>query len=260
MNEKRKIQKINPQLLFDNAVKYMKHLCGRVDEECRKIGDDMAYKISPAMLYSIYGKECISKEGIVLDGEKILIHWEEYTGGQIEFYKIEKVAVYFLTIGECKEWQREQNGENHSEECERRKNIGEKYAKRQKEYDSGEMESMLKSFYIDGWKNAYLDAARAYSRKYMKEITNYPCICDTFAPGIAGIPLEQLGQFFRVLPGEKIGISYWKNSVLMPEKTVAGLYLLMRDTEENYKKDCRNCIGKTIGCRYCANDPKKKLI
>ena len=265
VNEKRKIEKISPKLLFCDAVKYMEHLCGRIDAECSKIGSELAEKISPSLLYSVYGKECISKEGVRLDGEQIRIRWEEYAGKQIEFYEIEKVVVYFLTIGNDKEKygkrdKKRQTREEHSGECEKRENRysnDKKYPGWQKEYDgSNETKSLLENFYIAGWENAYLEAARAYSREYMKEITNCACICDTFAPGIAGIPLEQLRQFFKILPAEKIGISYWKNSMLMPEKTVAGLYFLMRNTDKSYKKDCRNCIGKTIGCSYCVNAQK----
>lgn len=277
MNEKGIIQKITPKLLSCDAEKYMEHLCGKIDEECRKIGDDLAGKIAPALLYSVYDKECICKEGVILDGERILIHWDEYAGNQIEFYQIEKVAAYFLTIGECKDYISEEigneqnkeyyNGESWKEEnrkCHREgyKGIhnGERkradYTKNQNGNNS-KKESMLENFYIDGWKNAYLEAARAYSSKYMKKITNCSCICDTFAPGITGISLEQLCQFFKILPGEKIGVSYWKNSMLLPEKTVAGLYFFMQDRERAYEKSCENCIGKRIGCHYCDNARKR---
>lgn len=219
MNEKNQILQVKPERLYQNAVKYMKQLCGNIDCECEEIRSFLQNKVFPQMLYSIYEKECVSEKGIKLEEEQILIDWNEYTEETIKLEKIEKVVVYFLTIGECK---------------------------------TEETENMLEKFYIDGWKNAYLEAMRAYSKEYIRKITKCAQICDTFAPGIAGISIAQIEQFFAVLSGERIGVSYWKNSMLMPEKTVAGVYLLMKDTDVKYEKNCKNCIGKITGCRYCA--------
>ena len=214
---KKQILQVEAELLEKNAFHYMKHLCGNIDRECEKIGEDLKNKITPQILYSVYEKNCISKTGVILDGMQILIDWSGYAGETIELETIEKAVIYFLTIGECK---------------------------------TEETESMLEKFYADGWKNAYLEALRAYSKEYIKKVTECEQVCDTFAPGIAGISAEEMKQFFEVLPGERIGISYWKNSMLMPEKTIAGFYFLMKGTKE-YKKNCGNCIGKTEGCRYC---------
>lgn len=220
---KNQILQVEPELLYEDAFRYMKHLCGEIDKECEKKGNDLKNKITPQILYSVYEKKCISGAGVTLDGQHIFIDWSGYAEETIELEKIEKAVIYFLTIGACQ---------------------------------TEETESMLEQFYADGWKNAYLEALRAYSKEYMKKITKCEQVCDTFAPGIAGISAEQMKQFFAVLPAERIGVSYWKNSMLMPEKTIAGFYFLMQGTKE-YKKNCGNCIGKTEGCRYCAANADK---
>lgn len=235
MNKKNQIFQMNSDILYNTAANYMKYLCGNIDYECENIGIYLKNIITPQLLYSIYEKECIFKDRVQLEGEQILIDWNDYAGGEIELKKIEKVVIYFLTLKEYTPNEINQNESHYSK-----------------------TESMLEKFYLDGWENAYLEAARAYSKEYIKKITECEEICDVFAPGIVGISLEQMGKFFTILQGEKIGVTYWRNSMLIPEKTVAGLYFLMKDAKVKYEKSCENCIGKTIGCMYCANEQKKK--
>lgn len=222
MNTKNQVIQIDADKLSENAMKYMKQLCGNVDEIGKEIEKEIKSRIKIKFLYSMYSKECIVPKGILLEEELFLINWKEYRGDKIEWEKVEKIAVYFLTIGKVEE----------------------------------KRESLLEKFYADGWKNAYLEAAREYSIEYIKKVTECTSVCDSFAPGIAGMQLEQMEQFFSVLKAEEIEVTYWKKSMLKPEKTLCGIYFLLKNSKKKYEKECNNCIGKRIGCLYCVKREK----
>lgn len=111
--------------------------------------------------------------------------------------------------------------------------------------------------YADLWGSAYVDALlELLQRKLERECPPGPGfrLTRAFGPGFYGMTLQQVGQFFQLLPAGEIGVSL-KGTLMVPLKSYTGMYLSLREGLSLSTRDCRDCIGNAAGCAYCRNRP-----
>lgn len=132
-------------------------------------------------------------------------------------------------------------------------------------YDLNDKDPVIDQLYADIWGTAYTDAGLEVLRQHLKndfDNTNCPCdadrdtdkktsILDPFGPGFYGMDVDQVGKFFEVLDGEKIGVRARTNSLMLPLKSCAGFYVVVDDGSKLPRADCKSCRADHKGCEYC---------
>lgn len=85
-------------------------------------------------------------------------------------------------------------------------------------------------FYEDAWGTAYVRAASDFIQRMIREQEPEGYVSDFFGPGSCGMPQEEIKKVFSLLEGKNVGISYNESGIMIPIKTLAGLYFV--GTEE----------------------------
>jgi len=85
-----------------------------------------------------------------------------------------------------------------------------------------------------------------------------PVILDPFGPGFYGMDVDQIGLFFNVLDGDKIGVKARTNSLMLPLKSCAGFFVIVNDNTKLPSADCKSCRADHRGCEFCQAVIKRK--
>lgn len=111
-------------------------------------------------------------------------------------------------------------------------------------------ESVSAQLYIDMWKNAYLDAAREQAPQLLKKRLQQP-VSAGVCPGFYGIPLGAIQTLYQMMEAEQYGITMQEGGYLLPEKTVFGLYFLLKHDLNIFGRSCESCFAKGKNCEFC---------
>lgn len=104
--------------------------------------------------------------------------------------------------------------------------------------------------YTHIWQNAYLDAAREWVKEYLFQKTGQ-FVSSCISPGFYGIALSHMKTLYHMVDGEKIGVSVRPDGLLYPEKSVLGIYLLLKNQINILGKRCGSCPAQGKNCEFC---------
>lgn len=116
---------------------------------------------------------------------------------------------------------------------------------------------VLEQLYADIWGTAYTDAGlevlkAKLTEEVQRETGNHKsAVLEPFGPGFYGMDVEQVGKFFEILDGERIGVKARTNSLMLPLKSCAGFYIAADEGTSLPAKDCKSCRSDHSGCEFC---------
>lgn len=111
-------------------------------------------------------------------------------------------------------------------------------------------------YIADSWQTAILDGTREYLQEYLQsQWGGY--VTDAIGPGFFGMEGETVADFAKALDCQKIGITLMESGMMMPVKSVVGLFLILREDYALPSRDCASCVGNHSGCNFCKNFKKK---
>lgn len=109
---------------------------------------------------------------------------------------------------------------------------------------------VIEQLYTQIWQNAYLDAAREWIKEWL-EVKESCFISQSVAPGFYGIDVSCMKNFGRLLQADQLGITVTQDCYMIPEKTVVGMYFLLKHDLNIFGKRCKNCLAKGKNCEFC---------
>jgi hypothetical protein len=96
--------------------------------------------------------------------------------------------------------------------------------------------STLDMYYVDCWLSSYVEAIRQNLKNLLiNEITNdfkvekYKnniSVSDCYAPGFDGMDMESISDIFELMGLSKYGMKLYDNTIIVPNKTIVGMYLV----------------------------------
>ncbi|MDA8220895.1 MAG: vitamin B12 dependent methionine synthase [Desulfitobacterium hafniense] len=205
------------------AEKNFRDMCGynrtkpvpqKIIERSLRSLNDVYHQLEIKAIISEYEKTCAAGINMLLDGKLFTCN----ALAQIPTEEIERIYIYLLTVGEL--------------------NLSEA--------------SILNQVYYDMWQNAYMDAGQEILRQYLQGLScnTDRYVSDNFGPGLYGMDISQLEQFFAILDGEKICLKMLDSGFMSPTKSYAGFFLVT-NSKQNFGNDCENCLSSGKTCMYC---------
>ncbi|HVI41827.1 MAG TPA: hypothetical protein VM577_14335 [Anaerovoracaceae bacterium] len=125
------------------------------------------------------------------------------------------------------------------------------------DFELNDDDSIIDQLYADIWGTAYTDAGLEVLKNYLMDDFNKnnskseATVMDPFGPGFYGMDVDQVGKFFEVLDGGKIGVKARTNSLMVPLKSCAGFFVVVDDGTALPAADCKSCHADHKGCEYC---------
>ncbi|AET67256.1 vitamin B12 dependent methionine synthase [Desulfosporosinus orientis DSM 765] len=206
------------------AEKNFRDMCGynrgkpvpqkRIERSLRSL-EDVYHQLEIKALISEYEKTCADGINMLLDGKLFTCN----ALAQIPTEEIEGIYIYLLTVGEL--------------------NVSEA--------------SILNQVYYDMWQNAYMDAGQEILRQYLQGLScnTGRYVSNNFGPGLYGMDISQLEQFFAILDGEKICLKLLDSGFMSPTKSYAGFFLVTNSKQNFLGNTCENCSSSGKACIYC---------
>lgn len=186
-----------------------------------KVLEDGVSGIKIQAVTSFYGAEVWQDGKIIIDGIEVKCNYFE----QIPKETVEGIYFYMLSVGEC--------------------------------HFSSE-ENIMDFLYADIWGSSYVDAGidllKAELIADMKErLGNNQelYLSEEFGPGYFGMPVIESKKFFQILDGDSIDVWVKDSGLMIPQKTCAGLYIVLNTPEVKAEPECLRCHGNTAGCKFC---------
>ena len=196
----------------------------------RKVREDGLDGIDIRALVSFFGPEVFDDGKISVNGQEIACNYFE----QIPAESVEGIYFYMLSAGEC--------------------------------YFSSE-ENIMDFLYADIWGTNYVDAGievltRDHIRKDMEERFSgrEAYLSEEFGPGYFGMPVIETKKFFKILDGSLIVVRVKESGLMIPQKTCAGLYIVLNRSDIKAEPECMRCRGNKQGCQFCAVRAKKREV
>lgn len=129
--------------------------------------------------------------------------------------------------------------------------------------DRLEQQPALELYLADCWQTALVDAGRDWLISYFGRISKEEndeeiFVTDTFGPGFYGMDVEEIRIFFKLLDYEKLGMQLLDSGMMLPEKSAAGLVLVLTEESPFQSADCANCKAEYKGCLMCGSARKTK--
>lgn len=124
-------------------------------------------------------------------------------------------------------------------------------------YELDNDDSILDQLYADIWGTAYVDAGleilKRFAEKHLRETCESPeiTVLDSFGPGYYGMDVSQVGKFFKLLDGSKIGVKAKSNSLMLPLKSCSGFFVGVDDKTALPASDCKSCRAEYKNCAFC---------
>lgn len=204
------------------AEKYFLDICGfKKDSEKHKemiidgmrILEKIKSGIRVRAVVESFGKETVRGSSVSIKN----IEFRCSVFEQMNSFGIQRIYAYILTAGEC---------EIHGD-------------------------SLLERMYADFWGTAYVDAGRDLLKSHIQEKHGALFVTDSFGPGYYGMEVSQLGNFFRILDGSKIGVRLNESGMMVPIKSCAGFYAVADSGRKLPETECMSCGANAGGCRFC---------
>ena len=124
-------------------------------------------------------------------------------------------------------------------------------------YELNDDDPVIDQLYADIWGTAYTDAGLEVLKNHIWEDFSQnnsdveAAVMDPFGPGFYGMDVDQVGNFFQVLDGDRIGVKARTNSLMVPLKSCAGFFVIVDDGTKLPSSDCKSCHAGHNGCEYC---------
>lgn len=118
-------------------------------------------------------------------------------------------------------------------------------------WDEGPTIFML---YGDMWGTAYVNATRDCLKALVAEDAKARgalAVSDSFGPGFYGMPVSEIPKFFRLLHADEIGVSLLESALMLPLKTIVGMYAAVDQAGFLPGADCRTCLNQGNHCEFC---------
>jgi hypothetical protein len=191
--------------------------------QASKLKEEIKEKIQVRGIYSTYSNENLSEEKLVING----IDFSFQRLSIIDKSSVVKIIPYILTAGN---------------------------------YELEDSCSMLDKFYADTYGTAYVDAGRDELKRELLEKVKEEIsgqgrkdifISDSIGPGFYGIDTSKVGDFFKILDGDKIKVKANDYNVILPVKSCVGIFIIVDNPNLLPDYDCMSCTTKDINCRFC---------
>lgn len=107
---------------------------------------------------------------------------------------------------------------------------------------------LMDQLYADLWGSAYTEAGRTLLHKELEKLSS---LSDSFGPGFYGMALAELEHFSQLIELDELGISIYKNRILLPQKSCIGLLFSVNTAYRKLRQECLSCLGNHTSCRLC---------
>ena len=220
------------ELLADMANVYFDSMCGFTKEkpkavamkgQASKLKEEIKEKIQVRGIYSTYTNENLSDGKLIING----IDFSFQRLSIIDKSSVIKIIPYILSAGN---------------------------------YELEDSCSMLDKFYADTYGTAYVDAGRDELKRELLEKEKEELsgqgrrdifISDSIGPGFYGIDTSKVGDFFKILDGDKIEVKANDYNVILPVKSCVGIFIIVDNPNLLPDYDCMSCTTKDINCTFC---------
>ena len=124
-------------------------------------------------------------------------------------------------------------------------------------FELDDTEPVIEQLYADIWGTAYTDAGLEVLKTKLMEAVRRESgdqttvVLEPFGPGFYGMDVEQVGKFFEVLEGDRIGVKARTSSLMLPLKSCAGFIIAADEGMSLPSKDCKSCRADHNGCEFC---------
>ncbi len=124
-------------------------------------------------------------------------------------------------------------------------------------YELDNEDPIMDQLFADIWGTAYVDAGLEILKKYVEKDLQETCgnsditVLDSFGPGFYGMDVNQVGKFFELLDGDKIGVKARSNSLMLPLKSCSGFFIGVDDKTSLPASDCKSCRSEYKNCAFC---------
>lgn len=112
----------------------------------------------------------------------------------------------------------------------------------------------INMLYGDMWGTSYVDTSRDRLHELVAQDAKSRgalAVSDSFGPGFYGMPVSEIPKFFQVLPAEKIGVTLLESALMLPLKTIAGIYVAVNEPGFLPGADCKSCLNPGVHCEFC---------
>lgn len=123
-------------------------------------------------------------------------------------------------------------------------------------FELDDSDPILDQLYADIWGTAYVDAGLEVLKRFVeKDLESNGkgniSVLDSFGPGFYGMGVNQVGKFFELLDGDKIGVTARSNSLMLPLKSCSGFFIGVDDETVLPASDCKSCRAEYKNCGFC---------
>ncbi len=220
---------IDVEDLYDVAEQYMDVMCGydrdsAMVEKSKKLAYKVRFNVFTGekmpFLIKEFGRDCVNEDSFVIDGRTIKcgalsrIDNDSIKCGFAFLFHSPMPDIYSLSISQM--------------------------------------------YLADSWETCFVDAGRDILREQLLEKCRIDedellYITDTLAPGMAGMPSDEVGSFFQIFDASRIDMSLLDSGMMQPVKSFAGIYLVIDREQVLNTANCSECVSGHKCCEYCKN-------
>lgn len=110
------------------------------------------------------------------------------------------------------------------------------------------LDGILNETLLDIALTAYIDAMRNALRDEFQE--SY-IVSGSIAPGIEGMPAEEIASIDRILDLSSLGITLNEQYMMVPQKSTAGMFMFFKEEHPVNTNSCATCMARGKGCDFC---------
>lgn len=153
--------------------------------------EDIRTRVTPKAVIATPAQIAVTPAQLCLDG----VPFESPVFGQLSPEKLRQAFVYFLTVGDC----------------------------------PAPEGSLVDLLIYDTWGTVLVEATRAQLETYLQEKNAPLALSCSYGPGYFDIPRPAMLSLPKLADPTKIGIEVMENTLLLPQKSCAGIYLTATD-------------------------------
>lgn len=104
--------------------------------------------------------------------------------------------------------------------------------------------------YVDLWETAYAEGCLSFVEDDIigeREVFLTPAL----GPGYYGLSQASVKEFCRALGSEDIGITVNVDGIMIPPKSLVGMFIMLKEYGKTVGTACDTCIGSKKGCSSC---------
>ncbi len=120
--------------------------------------------------------------------------------------------------------------------------------------------SVLEQYYLEAFQVACMDVVRVWVQGYLERknsVYEKRYCSPSFGPGYYGMSMDTIPELLGLMDASQVGVS-WNGERMSPKMSLVGTYLIADEDVFEVDSDCRDCIGQSGGCEFCANRSDKR--